>query len=194
MNRLKPGKIRVIAGTILLLSGLAALSWCGASLLRTYLYQKESAAALKREILPRRLPIALHPKPGALLGSLSIPRVGVRSVILEGADDRTLALSVGHIPGTAQPGREEGNVGLAGHRDSFFRGLRNIRKRDEVLLITPSGSQVYQVDSTRIVSPEEVSVLKDVGRPILTLVTCYPFYYIGAAPKRFIVQAHLMER
>ena len=130
------------------------------------------------------------PKLGALLGSISIPSVHVSSVILEGADDHTLALSVGHIPGTALPGRE-GNVALAGHRDTFFRGLRNLRERDDILLSTPRGNQVYEVEATRIVSPKDVYVLKDTGRPLLTLVTCYPFYYIGAAPKRFIVQAHL---
>ena len=160
---------------------------------RTYLYQKQSTAALEGEILSRSANRAatLPLKPGTLLGSVSIPRVGVSSVILEGADDHTLALSVGHIPGTALLGRP-GNVALAGHRDTFFRGLRNIRRRDDILLTTVRGNQVYEVDSARVVSPEDVSVLKDTGRPMLTLVTCYPFYYVGPAPKRFIVQARLV--
>ena len=131
-----------------------------------------------------------HREEGALLGRIEIPRVRVSSIILEGTDDHTLALSVGHIPGTALPGRE-GNMALAGHRDTFFRGLQDIRKRDDIMLTTSGGTQhVYEVESMRVVAPEDVYVLDDIGRPILTLVTCYPFHYIGAAPKRFIVQAH----
>lgn len=171
------------AGGFLVAAGLAALSWCGVSLLRMCVYQERSEILF----IPAAAPSA--PKPGALLGSISIPRVGVSSVIVEGTDNRTLALSVGHIPGTAVPGRG-GNVALAGHRDSFFRGLRNIRQHDDILLTDSRGTELYQVESTRIVAPEDVDVLADVGRPLLTLVTCYPFYYIGAAPKRFIVQAH----
>ena len=88
---------------------------------------------------------------------------------------------------------QENSTGRTGeHRDTFFPGLRNIRRRDDILLTTVSGNQVYEVESTRVVSPDEVSVLKDIGRPMLTLVTCYPFYYVGSAPKRFIVQAHLV--
>jgi sortase A len=178
----------------LILSGLAALAWFGASLLQTHLYQEQAAAAFRREILFR--PASTRgpaPKQGALLGSISIPRLGVSSVIAEGTDEHTLALSVGHIAGTALPGRG-GNVGLAGHRDTLFRGLRNIREKDDILLTTDSGTRIYEVESTHIVAPEDVYVLNDVGRPRLTLVTCYPFYYIGPAPKRFIVQAHLVAR
>jgi sortase A len=177
-------------GSVLVISGLTALMWCGASLVRIHLYQERSIAILDREILfkPVNTTIDSVPK-GTLLGSISIPRLNVSSAVVEGTDDHTLALSVGHIPGTAVPGRE-GNVVLAGHRDSFFRGLRNIRNRDEILLTTSGGTDLYEVESTRIVSPEDVYVLNDVGRPLLTLVTCYPFYYVGSAPKRFIVQAH----
>ncbi len=145
---------------------------------------------MDREILlrPVKTLVGSSPKQGALLGSISIPRVGVSSVIVEGTDDRTLALSVGHIPGTAVPGGE-GNVALAGHRDTFFRGLENIRAGDDILLTASGGTQLYQVESTRVVSPDDVYVLNDVGRPLLTLVTCYPFHYVGPAPKRFIVRA-----
>ena len=178
-------------GSVLAISGLTALMWCGASLVRIHLYQERSIAILDREILfkPVKTMVDSAPKAGTLLGSISIPRLNVSSAVVEGTDDHTLALSVGHIPGTAVPGRE-GNVVLAGHRDSFFRGLRNIRNRDEILLTTSGGTDLYEVESTRIVSPEDVYVLNDVGRPLLTLVTCYPFYYVGSAPKRFIVQAH----
>ena len=177
--------------SVLVAFGLIALIWDGASLARMYLYQKQSTAILDHENLLRPVKTMLDsvPKAGTLLGSISIPRVRVSSVIVEGTDDHTLTLSVGHIPGTAVPGRE-GNVALAGHRDTFFRGLRNIRNRDEIVLTTSDGTHLYEVESTRVVSPDDVDVLNDVGRPLLTLVTCYPFYFVGSAPKRFIVQAH----
>ena len=177
--------------SVLVIFGLTALIWDAGSLVRIHLYQEQSAAALDHESLLRPVKTMLDsvPKAGTLLGSISIPRLRVSSVIVEGTDDYILTLSVGHIPGTAVPGRE-GNVALAGHRDTFFRGLRNIRNRDEIVLTTADGTRLYEVESTRIVGPDDVDVLNDVGRPVLTLVTCYPFYYVGSAPKRFIVQAH----
>ena len=124
---------------------------------------------------------------GSLVGRVEIPRIGVSAVVLEGADDTTLRRGVGHIPDTSLPGI--GNVGLAAHRDSFFRGLKDIRKNDIIRLQTLVGTFRYRVEWTRIVQPEETQVLKDDGFSELTLVTCYPFYYIGSAPNRFIVRA-----
>ena len=124
-----------------------------------------------------------------VLGRIEIDRINVSVIILEGTEHATLRRAVGHIPGTALPG-ETGNVAIAGHRDTFFRPLQNIRKDDDVTLTTLAGVVHYRVDSTEIVAAEDVGVLKDSGASILTLVTCYPFYYIGAAPKRFVVRAH----
>jgi sortase A len=134
----------------------------------------------------RRLSLAT----GAVVGRLEIPRVGVSAIVREGDDVTTLRRAVGHIPGTALPG-ETGNAGLAGHRDTFFRGLAEIRTGDQITLTTPAGNARYLVRSTRVVDPSEVSVLAPTARSILTLVTCYPFNYIGAAPKRFIVRAEI---
>lgn len=189
--RVTRGRSLKLTSRVLVIFGLAALLWCGGSLVRTHLYQERSTAILDRDSLvkPVKTMFDSMPKVGTLLGSIRIPRVGVSSAIVEGTDDHTLTLSVGHIPGTAVPGRE-GNVALAGHRDTFFRGLRNIHNRDEIMLTTPGGTHLYEVESTRIVSPQDLYVLNDSGRPLLTLVTCYPFYYIGSAPKRFIVRAH----
>lgn len=125
---------------------------------------------------------------GALVGRLEIPRVGVSSIVLEGVASRTLRRGVGHIPGTDLP-FQKGNVGLAGHRDSFFRALKDIGKNDIITFTTPEGTFRYQVEWTKIVRPKDTEVLEDPGRPALTLVTCYPFYYVGSAPKRFIVRA-----
>ena len=129
---------------------------------------------------------------GELIGRIEIPNAGVSAMVLEGVGHKTLRRGVGHIPGTPLP-RWEGNVGLAAHRDSFFRGLKDIRKNDIITLTTLHGRFQYRVDSTEIVLPKDTHVLEDTDKPMLTLVTCYPFYYVGSAPKRFIVKAERLE-
>jgi sortase A len=123
---------------------------------------------------------------------LEVAKVKVKAPVFEGTDALTLNHAVGHIAGTAQPG-EPGNVGIAGHRDGFFRGLKGIRAGDEIDLRTRKGTDRYTVDQIEIVSPHEVRVLQAGGRSSLTLVTCYPFYFIGGAPKRFVVRANLKQ-
>ncbi len=125
---------------------------------------------------------------GSLVGRIAIPRLDVSTIVLEGVDATTLRRGAGHIPETSLPG-DRGNVGIAAHRDSFFRALKDIRKDDVIRLETLEGTFQYRVDWTRIVTPEDTEVLDDTGAPALTLVTCYPFYYVGSAPKRFIVRA-----
>jgi sortase A len=128
-----------------------------------------------------------------VIGRISIPRLRLSAMVREGTEEGTLRRAVGHIPSTALPG-QNGNVALAAHRDTFFRGLRGIRKQDKVTVETLDGSYDYLVDSLKIVKPSDVSVLKPVAdQQSLTLVTCYPFNYIGSAPKRFIVHATRME-
>lgn len=122
------------------------------------------------------------------LGRLDIPEAGVSVMVLPGTDDMTLNRAVGHIEGTALPG-EDGNVGIAGHRDSFFRGLRHIEAGDDLKLTTLDGIAFYQVAETTIVDPTDVEVLDPTDEPTITLVTCYPFYFVGDAPRRFIVTA-----
>jgi sortase A len=129
---------------------------------------------------------------GSLIGSVEIPRIGVSAIVLEGVGKKTLRRAVGRIPETAMPGGP-GNVGLAGHRDSFFRGLKDVRKNDIVTLKTLGGTFHYRVESIEIVQPADTHVLDDVGAPALTLVTCYPFFYVGSAPERFIVRARLVD-
>jgi sortase A len=122
------------------------------------------------------------------LGRIEIASIGLTAMIQEGTSNRALQRGVGHITGTALLGKS-GNVGLAGHRDTFFRKLRDIQAGDNIKLTTLSGSILYRVDLISIVEPEDSRVLGDTGENILTLVTCYPFSYIGPAPKRFIVRA-----
>lgn len=137
---------------------------------------------------PNQGPSLGPPARESVIGRLEIPRLQVAAMVREGADEGTLSRAVGHIPGTALPGNI-GNVGLAGHRDTFFRALRNIHSDDIIELQTTAGTYRYMVKSTRIVTPRDISVLNASGGETLTLVTCYPFYYVGSAPKRFIVHA-----
>ena len=129
------------------------------------------------------------PESGELVGRLTIARLGVSAIVLEGVDKRTLRRGAGHIPATALPDQDEGNVGIAAHRDSHFRSLKDIREDDTIELTTLDGTFRYQVEWTKIVKPADVSVLEPTDEPALTLVTCYPFYYVGSAPERFIVRA-----
>ena len=130
---------------------------------------------------------------GSPLARIEISSVGLAAMIMEGVDGKTLRHAVGHIPGTSLPG-QPGNVALAGHRDTFFRGLRNIHKDDEVTLTTLHGFYRYRVDSTQVVEPQATEVLDNSVDDILTLVTCYPFYFVGPAPKRFIVRARRISK
>ena len=145
------------------------------------LQQRPTMVATTR---PPVAPVAL----GGLVGRIEIPRLGVSVMVSEGVDLRTLRRAAGHIPGTALPG-QSGNVAISAHRDTFFRPLRNVRKDDVVTLATPVGDYEYRVVSTKITTPSDISVLESDGSEILTLVTCYPFYFVGSAPERFVVRA-----
>ena len=124
----------------------------------------------------------------ALIGRLSVPRLRLSAMVREGIDRHTLQLAIGHIPATALPG-QVGNVGVAGHRDTFFRGLKDLKTQDEILFSTLGGDFKYEVESLMIVGPDDVAVLAPSSENVLTMVTCYPFSYIGTAPKRFVVRA-----
>ena len=121
---------------------------------------------------------------------LRVPKIHLEVPVLEGTDDLTLNRAVGHIASTPRPG-EDGNIGIAGHRDGFFRGLKNVLTGDTIEIVTPKETTTYVVDQIVIVNPSDVSVLAPRSRASVTLVTCYPFYFIGSAPQRYIVQASL---
>lgn len=124
------------------------------------------------------------------LAVLRIARLGIEAPVLEGTDDETLNRGVGHIDDTAKPG-DAGNSGIAGHRDGFFRPLKDARVGDLVEIETPHDVRHYRIERTWVVDPEDVAVLDPTPLPSITLVTCYPFYFIGSAPQRFIVRAVL---
>jgi sortase A len=185
----------------LLLTGVIAVGIWAWSHVRMTVSQMWGNRALDHQIhgrsagstpAPRSVPQPPPLQNGALLGRLEIPRLKMRSVVREGAGQDTLDVALGHIPGTAMPG-QPGNTGIAGHRDTLFRGLRKIEKDDVIEFQSPQGTYDYKVENTRIVKPSDVAVLKPTGgTPELTLVTCYPFYYVGSAPDRFIVKARLV--
>ena len=131
---------------------------------------------------------ALRTPGPAPIAVLRIPTLGLEVPVLPGTDDITLDRAVGHIAETALPGAD-GNAGIAGHRDGFFRGLKDIELGDVLELETHHGKEVYRVRRTWVVSPDDISVLDATPIRSLTLVTCYPFYYVGPAPQRFIVRA-----
>ena len=130
---------------------------------------------------------------GPPLAVLKIPKVKIVAPVMDGIGDLALNAGVGRIPGTALPGGA-GNVGIAGHRDGFFRGLKDIANGDKIELVTARRTDVYVVDSVHIVNPADVNVLRSGATPSVTLVTCYPFYFAGSAPKRYIVHASLKEQ
>ena len=135
--------------------------------------------------------VSLH-KPVEPLGVLRIPALHLEVPVLDGTDEVTLNRGVGRIAGTSLPG-QGGNIGIAGHRDGFFRSLKNIRTGDAIELATISGTDVFVVDQIRITSPTDVSVLRPRPKHSLTLVTCYPFYFVGPAPSRYIVEASFKQ-
>jgi sortase A len=128
----------------------------------------------------------------APLAVLRIPAVNLEVPVLQGTDELALNRGVGHIDGTPKPG-EDGNIGIAGHRDGFFRALKDIHNGDAIELRTATRTDRYIVEELLIVAPEDVSVLGPRAKPSLTLVTCYPFYFVGSAPSRFIVHAYIAD-
>jgi sortase A len=176
---------------VLLAAGLAILGYCSAELLNSHIQQARGARELDQQLgQTRRDPPAVSAaiSDGTPVGQLQIPTLHLSAVVFQGTSDGILAQGVGHLDASAFPG-QAGNVVLAAHRDTFFRSLRNIRKGDLVQVSTPYGIRTYAVDSTEVVKPTETSVTVSTATPTLTLITCYPFYYVGHAPKRFIVRA-----
>lgn len=151
----------------------------------------EPLTEVKTPAPPPRVAVA-KPKAPPAFGRIEIPRIGVRAIVQEGSDEKTLARAVGLIPEGARPG-ESGNIVLAGHRDTFFWPLRKIKVNDRIRVFVPPNEYEYKVDAVRIVEPEETEVLQSRGVEELTLVTCYPFRFVGPAPDRFIVSASRVQ-
>lgn len=176
------------ASIVLILTGVAALGYAGYVIHTAQSYQ----AITNREFdlapatpAPRFAP---PPSEGSMIGRLQIPRIGLQVMVVQGDSPRILRRAVGHLPESTLPG-EDGNVAIAGHRDTYFRPLRRIRPGDVISFQTPSNAFQYQVEWTRVVAPTATEVLRSSDARELTLITCFPFDFVGPAPNRFIVRA-----
>ena len=185
------------ASRILLAAGVVTLGYAAWVAIDARMYQARELArmahgrhaapivAVRTAAVP---PLVAMPADGESIGEIRIPRLGVSVVVVQGESDAILQRAVGHLVRTALPG-VEGNVVLAGHRDTFFRPLKNIREGDRITVATAQRDFDYVVVSTSVVEPTDVAVIRPTGGRTLTLITCFPFYYVGPAPRRFIVFA-----
>jgi sortase A len=174
----------------LLTVGLSALGYCAFVFADAEWFQATEGRQLERLLIDLRQPKSAVPTvaAGGVLGRIAIPRLGISVIVIEGTSTTTLRRAVGHITDTSLPG-QPGNVGIAGHRDTFFRPLKDVIQKDVITFTTIRGEYRYRVVSTRVVEPSDITVLDPSGSEILTLVTCYPFYFVGSAPGRYIVRA-----
>jgi sortase A len=176
----------------LLILGASLTAYCGYVLIDTWNFRRTERRQFEDLLVDRISPAASRNQPlppaGGLIGKIEIPRLGLSAIVMEGTGTSTLRHAACHIPGTALPG-QLGTVGISGHRDTFFRPLRNIRRNDIITLTTLSREYRYRVASTMVVGPTDVAVLDPGKSETVTRVTCYPFYFIGAAPNHFIVRA-----
>ena len=176
--------------------GVGLAAWCAAILVEARFHQTAPLPApltVTQTVLPgdsgdAKASTAPAPAAGVLLGRLEAPSVKLSTAVLEGSDDATLSRGSGHIEDTPFPG-QPGNVGIAGHRDTTFRALRNIHVGDALEFKTADRLYRYRISKTMIVGPDDIYVLDPTAQPALTLVTCYPFEFVGHAPRRFIVRA-----
>ena len=183
-----------LLGRALTAAGALVLLFCGWQVWEAWRFQREAERQLAARLAAPPAPQVRVPglRPGDLVGRLQIPRLHLSVMVVEGDGGRELRLGAGHIPQTALPGFS-GNVGIAAHRDTFFRPLRFIRPNDRIQITVPGAELRYRVESTEIVDPADVAVLGPSAHNELTLVTCYPFFYVGSAPMRFIVHARQVD-
>jgi sortase A len=176
------------------LAQLRALAYAGGAAAYAGIYQRYQSWKFEQEVAAPKVinagivEEAVDLREGDLVGKLEVPRIGISVMVLQGMEKDTLIAGAGHVPGTPLPGAE-GNVAIAAHRDTFFRELERILPGDSIQVATVRRTYEYVVDSTEIVDPEDTRVMESRARPELTLITCYPFYFVGAAPRRFIVHA-----
>jgi sortase A len=172
--------------------GIVALAYVGFVLADSHLYEAAELHQLDQAIPPADPTDPHPPAEGDALGEIQVPRLGLSAVVIQGDSRANLRRGVAHLTNSPLPG-ESGNIALAGHRDTFFRPLRDIRVGDEIIFKTPARRYEYIVESFQVVAPTDVSVLNSTPARELTLLTCFPFYYVGPAPKRFVVRARESE-
>lgn len=179
--------------------GLGCLVWVGMVTLRASLHDREQRSLFEQQRMVAVASATANTPPpsgmetsNGIIGLLEIPRLGFSEIVMHGDDDDTLTLAIGHLPDTPLPW-QQGNSALAGHRDGRFRPLKDIRIGDGITIATRQGNLHYVLRETKIVTPDDLSVLAPTDTRTLTLITCYPFSYVGRAPKRFILKAEAVE-
>lgn len=183
-----------------LLAGLVAIAFAGYQALDAHRFQavekarfEAALAPLAPESLPAPdLAVTRNIPAGTVIGEMEVSRVGLKAIVVQGDSSKLLNRAVGHLPNSALPG-ETGNVALAAHRDGLFRPLRRVLPGDTITLRTTEREFRYEVSWTAVVPPDAAAVLQPTKEPALTLVTCYPFYYVGSAPERFVVRARQVQ-
>lgn len=188
----KPSRIARWLARLFLLAGIFALGYAAYFYVSAYAFQKLESISFDYGPAPDAPPIGHIIPEGGVIGRIEIGRVGVSAIVVEGDSPSLLGRAVGHVPQTALPG-QNGNVVLTGHRDTFFRSLRQVQQGDVITFETMGGQYQYTVESSAIVSPAATEVLQSSAGQELTLITCYPFYFIGPAPERFVVRARKLE-
>lgn len=175
---------------IFLAAGIVALGYAGYVELDRYWYQHVETVNFERLNVAAEPPVVETGSvvEGGVLGEIEVPRLRIKAIVVQGDKENLLQRAVGHIPETALP-NQPGNVALAGHRDGVFRPLRKIQPGDAITLRTAGHEYQYEVQWTAIVPPTALKVIQPTSEPSLTLITCFPFYYVGAAPDRFVVRA-----
>jgi sortase A len=182
-------KILGAACHLLLAFGIFALGYAGIVFADSHIYQAVEIQKFKSTSPPPSPRILAE---GDMLGEIQVPRIGLDAIVVQGDSTADLRRAVGHLSESAIPG-EWGNVALVGHRDTFFRPLRDIRLGDEIKFKTRERSFEYVVESIEVVAPTDIRVLETSTGHDLTLITCFPFHFVGPAPKRFVVRAREVE-
>jgi sortase A len=180
--------------------GIACLIFYSAVTVNTWRYQRTAKEHVEemisversRETQAQLRDVSKPLRIGEIIGKVDIPRLKLSAAVAEGDDEKTLRKAVGHLPDTALPWHTRGNFAIAAHRDGLFRRLENIRLDDDVRVVTSRGEYHYRVTKTHIVDPDDVWVIAPTQVPTITLITCYPFSFVGNAPRRFVVQAELV--
>jgi len=189
---------------LFLLIGLLCLGYFGYTRADQTIYQSYANWTFNQQRVTHPSNPIPPPQEGSIIGRVDIGRLNLSAIVRQGVDEGTLKEAVGHVPSTALPG-QPGNFAIAAHRDTLFRALKDIKLGDSITFESQNNQFQYQVVATKIVKPTDVSVLRPDGGgliphtegsatpKLLTMITCYPFYYVGAAPERFIVQAKLVD-
>ena len=192
-HRLKPRSIREAISLFFLLLGLVLIGYVGSQYWDMYHSQRQLQAEWEKQVVAATTPGAPKLTAEEMLTRVSIPRINLDAIVLEGATSRQLTRGPAHITETALPG-ETGNAVITGHRDTFFRHIYELQKGDAIFVRRNGESFKYEVTGKKIVKPQDVSVLDPTPDAQLTLITCYPTYYIGPAPERLVVFSRLVER